>query len=251
MPNIVLATTFWGNVTPQVGVAREKELRESAEFWGEMVKKGSQVVRLQLDDRESGLKVLRDIAMKNKITLEAQRELVEENKSAGETAAARIVKGDLEKLNTEMEEMVRKEREEAERGIARHAAARNEILRQEQLEMERIAAARRREEERRVRKEAAYWENYWRQKREIEEAERTRIQLEQDRLERELQEIERLRRIQQEAEDARQKYYRNYVCIGISMSGRYCDRCFSSLHSRWTHYYREFLYCGLRCAISC
>ena len=251
MPNIVLATTFWGNVTPRVGDAREKELCESSEFWGEMIKKGSQVVRLQQDDRESGLKIVREIAKKNRITLEAQRELVEENKSASETAAARIINEELQKIERDMKKKIKKEREEAKLEIARQAAARDERLRQEWQEMTRIAAEKRREEKRREREEAAYWEDYWRQKREIEEAERARIQRERDQLESELQEIERLQRIQQEAENARQRYYRNYVCIGKSMSGRYCDRCSSSLHSRWVHYYREFLHCGSSCTITC
>lgn len=206
---------------------------------------------MQQDDQESGLKILRGIAKKNQITLEAQRELVEQNKSASETAAAKIVNGDMEKMRREMEEKVRKEREEAEREIARQETVRKERLRQDQLEMERIAAERRREEaaerkreeERRAGEEAVYWGRYWREQRELEEAERDRRRQEQDRLERELQEIERQRQVQQEAEEARQRYYRNYVCIGISTSSKRCDKCYSRLHSGWTHYYREMLLC--------
>lgn len=47
LSNVILATTMWEQVTEDVGVAREKELMSTPDFWGWMVGKGSQVYRHQ------------------------------------------------------------------------------------------------------------------------------------------------------------------------------------------------------------
>lgn len=53
-PNIILATTSWDNIEPSLGAAREKEMVETDEIWGSMVRCGSVVVR-HSGSRESGM----------------------------------------------------------------------------------------------------------------------------------------------------------------------------------------------------
>ncbi|CZR64978.1 uncharacterized protein PAC_14878 [Phialocephala subalpina] len=58
--DIVLGTTHWDAVENDIGVKREKELVETEEFWGEMVGRGSRVMRAGLD-RDSNLELLQSI----------------------------------------------------------------------------------------------------------------------------------------------------------------------------------------------
>jgi hypothetical protein len=101
-PNVVLATTFWGNVDPAVGSRRENELKETDEFWGSMCKRGSEVIRLP-DDRFDCITLLLRLASKIKMSLQIQEELVDQGLSISQTAAgasARNVKA-LEALREE------------------------------------------------------------------------------------------------------------------------------------------------------
>ena len=55
--SVVLASSMWSEVTPDVGDARERELIQTEEFWGLMCKKGSKVLRYA-NTRESALNVV-------------------------------------------------------------------------------------------------------------------------------------------------------------------------------------------------
>jgi hypothetical protein len=74
LANVFLATSFWDQVTESVGVQREHELQTSKDFWGKMVAKGSEVVRLEAD-RSVRLQILERVAAKNKVDLVVQREM--------------------------------------------------------------------------------------------------------------------------------------------------------------------------------
>jgi hypothetical protein len=87
--NVILATTFWDSVSSSDGNARVKQLEEDRVMWGRMVQAGSRVVKLQ-NDRESALEVLASVSPDVKMVLQAQREMVDEGKSAQETAAGKL-----------------------------------------------------------------------------------------------------------------------------------------------------------------
>jgi hypothetical protein len=199
LPNVVLATTFWENVAEQDGVKREKELRDNDEFWGRMVKKGSQIVRLK-QKQASGVNVLLKIAANSKITLCSQEELVEKNKSMREMvaamAAAIAVAEEHDKLR-QMEDMFlglrleaeeRAEEEFRQEQIRHEEMLTRERLRLEQEEVDRCLA----EEMKRAEEEEFFFWNYWHEQQKID-SERERLeQLEQEsaRVARELQEEE-------------------------------------------------------------
>lgn len=95
--NVVLATSFWGKVTASEGERRELELRNNNEYWGLMVAKGAQMVRIYTD-RESNLALLGKMAQthRDKVLLEAQQEMLQ-GKSASETTAAQLVNAEVER----------------------------------------------------------------------------------------------------------------------------------------------------------
>lgn len=82
--NVILATSFWDQVTPSVGAERERELKNSKDFWANMVAKGSEVVRIK-PDRSVCLEGLERIAAKNKVDLLVQREMVVQKKKLKDT----------------------------------------------------------------------------------------------------------------------------------------------------------------------
>lgn len=90
-PNVVLATTFWGKVDPEVGSRRERELKDTDEFWGSMYKRGSDVIRLP-DGKQDCINLLLRLANKTKMSLQIQEELVDQGLPIGKTAAGASAK---------------------------------------------------------------------------------------------------------------------------------------------------------------
>ena len=246
LSNVVLITTFWDTVSLDIGQTREKELLTNKQFWGRMLEKGCQIRRLQDNgNREEALKIIECVGMK-KVTLQAQREIVEEGKSMRDTAAAQ----EAAKARMEFEQKLAEERERARKELAERELREAQRIRAEKARIEREMEEERRraQEERRREEERRRYE---------EENKRRRIEEERQRLVREALKREeehkaRMARIQAECEAEkrraeaeklriRREYYNNYRCIGKYV-GRYqlCDRCKRNLHERWVNYYREF-----------
>jgi len=128
--NVVLVTSFWDQVEQIVGERREAELKETPEFWGAMIKKGSKVSRFR--GRDSALSIVLELAKQTPLPLSIQREMVEQRKPLIETAAGIVVNEELARL----EASHRKEREELQREYQDALKARDEEL-QEVLKKER------------------------------------------------------------------------------------------------------------------
>ena len=238
--NIFLGTTFWEGVPPSVGEQREQELKRNPDVWGAMVRKGSQVVRLG-NNQKDGLRILEKIAKEEKIILQSQQELVVENKSHQETAAAKAMnqefrkqKQELERKFTEGQRRNQIQMEYADQQRREHAAQEKESLRREDEERER----------QRVLAEEREW-------RVDQEAVQARLREERNRravLQRTQERMERERR-EQEAEQARTKarlleekkaYYRNYQCAWYEITARRCSRCHDYVNRR-SQLYRKYL----------
>ena len=97
LENVVIASTFWGVLDDKKSLAHEKELCETPDFWGDMMEHGAKVTRFS-DTQESALEVLRLFAKKKAITLEIQRELVDEQIPLGATAAGHAVNEELAEM---------------------------------------------------------------------------------------------------------------------------------------------------------
>lgn len=86
--NVILATSFWDQVRSSVGDERERELKNSKDFWANMVAKGSEVVRIR-PDYSGCLEILERIAAKNKVGLLVQREMVVQKKKLKDTTVGK------------------------------------------------------------------------------------------------------------------------------------------------------------------
>lgn len=101
--SVVLATTMWDKDVKGEGPAREKQLKEDLELWGSMIEHGSEVMR-QDNGKMSGIDILRYlINRKKKITLDIQRELVDQNRPLEDTSAGRALLTEMERLRESYE----------------------------------------------------------------------------------------------------------------------------------------------------
>lgn len=211
--NVVIVTNMWGDVTPQLGEQRERELATKDEFFKPGLDKGAKMMRHN-NVLGSAQEIIRHLLKNNPMALQIQREIVDEHKDVSQTAAAAEIEREL---RAERE----KQRIEAERvklqmegtsacgspnracmliGSAEGARAqeaqlrlqREEEARRRQAELNRIAAEQRWAQEQRER-----------ERREMEQRAREQAearQREADRIHREHQEqLERERRVAEEA----------------------------------------------------
>lgn len=107
MKNVVLATSFWGKVTPEEGAHRENQLRTKPEFWGEMVEEGARMARFE-NNKASGLTLVKSLLKKGRVSLQIQKEMCDEGIPLAQTQAG-------EQVNEELAEMARRHAEEMQR----------------------------------------------------------------------------------------------------------------------------------------
>lgn len=93
LKNVLLTTTHWSRVTPEEGERKEKELRETENFWKGLLDRGATLARYA-GDRQSGLELLRQLAPSEPKALGIQDELVVQGKKLVDTSAGRSVKGE-------------------------------------------------------------------------------------------------------------------------------------------------------------
>ncbi|KAF9260262.1 hypothetical protein L218DRAFT_989712 [Marasmius fiardii PR-910] len=179
LKNVVIVTTMWSKVTPNEGVARERELKSDELFFKPVLDKKAQLVRHD-NTPETARAILSLLVQNEPLPLRIQSELVDEGaKSIADTAAGgeldRELKKQMEKhkeemvqLEAEMKEAIRTKdeetRQELEEGkqklekqmkeakddaqkLALDFAARNEAL-VKKMEEERRAAEKKAVEER-------------------------------------------------------------------------------------------------------
>ncbi|KAK5658816.1 hypothetical protein OQA88_1628 [Cercophora sp. LCS_1] len=99
LKSVVLATTRWEEVSNKVAEGREKELKETEDYWGDMIKGEARVVRHK-NNHKSALRILdmylpplrRDFKQQG---LEIQREMVPDRKDLPDTRAAKTLDGEM------------------------------------------------------------------------------------------------------------------------------------------------------------
>ncbi|KAF9641969.1 hypothetical protein BDM02DRAFT_3273632 [Thelephora ganbajun] len=120
LKNVVLVTNMWGEVSHDVGEAREKEL--TSIFLKPALDKGAQMARHH-NTEQSAHDVIRHIINNHPVVLQIQRELVDERKDIANTAAGEAISTELTEetkqhelaLNVMREEMMRALREKHDR----------------------------------------------------------------------------------------------------------------------------------------
>jgi cell division FtsZ-interacting protein ZapD len=124
LKNVVIVTNMWGSVIHQKGVERERELAD--EHFKAAIGKGAQLCRHK-NTPESARAILRAILKNQPVVLEIQRELIDEGKDIGQTAAGAELKREIleveEKYQKEikaLEEKLEEEKRRMEAVIEKH-----------------------------------------------------------------------------------------------------------------------------------
>lgn len=192
--HVVLATTMWGSLAGYnggyiTGVAREKELVETRNWWGMMRNRGSRIFRYD-GDKESAMNIVAYlIALGSTATLDIQREMVDEKKVLADTSAGQEVQKELhqqqckyekEKLaliaardkalmdkDHELAEELQKERQESNEKLLAMERAKQEL----RLDFQQLKAERETQYAQMVKMQEKLWEaklredkNRWEQK---------------------------------------------------------------------------------------
>ena len=139
LKNVILVTNMWGEVSRDIGEAREDEL--TSDFFKPVLDKGAQMARHH-NTAQSAHDIIRRIMKNRPVALQIQRELVDEHKDIVDTAAGEVI-------NQELKEQIRKHQVElrmVQEEMMQAMKERDEEARQEleeesrklQEEMERI-----------------------------------------------------------------------------------------------------------------
>ncbi|KAF7374716.1 hypothetical protein MSAN_00356900 [Mycena sanguinolenta] len=125
--NVVIVTNMWSQVTPDVGEARERELASDERFFKPVLDKGAQMLRNQ-NDVPSAQAIIRYLIGNQPKALRIQRELVDEGKDIGQTAAGAELnrelaaqierhKAEMVQLQQELQEAIRAKDEETKKEL--------------------------------------------------------------------------------------------------------------------------------------
>ena len=139
LKNVILVTNMWGEVSRDIGEAREDEL--TSDFFKPVLDKGAQMARHH-NTAQSAHDIIWRIMKNRPVALQIQRELVDEHKDIVDTAAGGVI-------NQELKEQIRKHQVElrmVQEEMMQAMKERDEEARQEleeesrklQEEMERI-----------------------------------------------------------------------------------------------------------------
>jgi hypothetical protein len=120
MSSVVLATTMWSGVTPDEGAIRETDLRDTAEFWGDMLKEGSAMYR-HTNDIHSALNIITHLINRKTTTvLGLQKEMVDLKRALDDTEAGREVEGEMIKQRQMFERKLKGAQEEMAEALAKN-----------------------------------------------------------------------------------------------------------------------------------
>jgi hypothetical protein len=136
MKNVVIASTFWGVIPDNKAIAHEEELCSKDDFWGDMVEHGASVKRFA-GDQKSALDIILSLARKPAVTLDIQRELVDEDKPIGKTAAGNAVNEELHRLEEKYKGEIKRFQEETAAAMAEKDVKLERVLKKEREKMER------------------------------------------------------------------------------------------------------------------
>ena len=122
LESVVLATTFWKNVSAETAAERENQLQTDPKFWKQMIDMNSKVFR-QDRGKASGEDIIHYLVdRKKQVVVHIQHELVDQKKTLAETDAGVEVREDMQKLSEYYEKQIRNKDEELEEAIKKRDA---------------------------------------------------------------------------------------------------------------------------------
>jgi hypothetical protein len=115
MKNVVIVTNKWGALTShEVGERRVKQLLDHKDFFAQACEDGASVWHLK--HKEDTRKLVEDILTRNMpVTLQIQREVVDEKRSLIDTAAGNVVGSDLDRKTKEVQHRLAKLKQSKQR----------------------------------------------------------------------------------------------------------------------------------------
>lgn len=131
MPNVIIATTMWGEVKETNGKLREKELKR--DFWHDMVADGCRIERFKYT-YYSAWYIVDRLANAGRVKVQLSHEMVERGLQLYQTKAGFTLSNELKKLLKARKEASRKLREQAKK---QDNALVTQELSQRQLEIDR------------------------------------------------------------------------------------------------------------------
>ena len=114
LKNVLLVTNMWGEVSHEVGEAREREL--ASDFLKPALDKGAHMVRHH-NTEHSAHEVIRRIMNNHPVVLKIQRELVDEHKDIANTSAGEVINEELKEVARRHEAELKKAQEEQARAL--------------------------------------------------------------------------------------------------------------------------------------
>jgi hypothetical protein len=241
--SVVLATTMWSLCPAADAGRREDQLVNQNDLWKFLVSKGASVFR-QDDGVVSGQKIIDYLINRAQpVTLDIQREMVDQGMKLGDTGAGREVQEELEKLKEKHEKEMREIRQDMEEAIKEKDEERQEELREYRNQVDRQmkeAAEQTRQLE--ASREQLRREMKEQHSREIAEL-RNEVARRQQELERTSRENkERYEELQKEMRDYKDKMDRSEMKEGFYYQyKRACSRCGTS----WLSNEGEVTYCAV------
>jgi len=111
MPNVIIATTMWGEVKRENGERREQELKR--EFWKGMVDDGCRTERFK-DSYDSAWHIIGNLVKKNQDPVLLLHEIVDTHLRLNETRAGIALNKELEKLIKDRKDAARRLRDQVQ-----------------------------------------------------------------------------------------------------------------------------------------
>jgi rubrerythrin len=135
--SVVLATTMWSLCPAEDAKRREEQLVHQNDLWQFLVGKGASVFR-QDNGAVSGQKIIDHLVNRAQpVTLDIQREMVDQGLKLGDTGAGREVQEELEKLKEKHAKEMREIREDMEEAIKEKDEERQAELREYRTQVDR------------------------------------------------------------------------------------------------------------------
>ncbi|KAF8074587.1 P-loop containing nucleoside triphosphate hydrolase protein [Lyophyllum atratum] len=150
LKNVAIVTNRWGEVSRELGEAREAELISKDKFFKPVLDKGARILRHE-DTLSSAQRIVRAMLDNQPVPLRIQSELVDEGKSIAETAAGAELNRELlaqcqrhekeiEGLHAEMEAAIKAQDEETRNELEGEWTRLTEQSRRAEADFERLAS---------------------------------------------------------------------------------------------------------------
>lgn len=148
LKNVVIVTNMWGEVSQDIGEAREKEL--ATNFFKPVLDKGARLVRHH-NTAHSAREIIRSITKNVPMPLQIQRELVEEGKDVPHTTAGETInkelnekirqhEADLKDVHEEIVRALEQKNEQGRQELEEERREHNELIKQLRRDMESMAS---------------------------------------------------------------------------------------------------------------